>query len=256
MDIKVIVATHKKYQMPYDSMYLPVQVGAEGKEKIGYQGDNEGENISTKNPYYCELTGLYWGWKNLDCDYLGLVHYRRHFSIKKEKNKFDSILTKEQAEQILQTTDVILPKKRHYVIETIKSHYAHTHYENDLKLTRDIISKDHPDYLEYFDKCMNSRSSHMFNMFIMKKHLANDYLTFIFDILQKLENEVDYKNYSAFQARLFGRISEVLLDVWIQKNNIQYKEIRCIHMEPVNWIVKGGAFLKAKFFGKKYGGSF
>ena len=58
-NIKIIVATHKKYKMPNDMMYLPVQVGAEKKESLGYARDNEGENISKKNPNYCELTGLY-----------------------------------------------------------------------------------------------------------------------------------------------------------------------------------------------------
>ena len=77
--IKIIVATHKKYKMPNDSIYLPVQVGTENKESLGYQPDNDGENISSKNPYFCELTGLYWAWKNLDADYIGLSHYRRHF---------------------------------------------------------------------------------------------------------------------------------------------------------------------------------
>ena len=33
-NIKVIVAAHKKYQMPNEKMYIPVQVGAEGKEKM------------------------------------------------------------------------------------------------------------------------------------------------------------------------------------------------------------------------------
>ena len=52
-NIKIIVATHKKYKMPEDKMYIPVQVGAEGKEKIeGYQPDNVGENISSKNTIY------------------------------------------------------------------------------------------------------------------------------------------------------------------------------------------------------------
>ena len=65
-NIKIIVATHKKYKMPNDMMYLPVQVGAEKKESLGYARDNEGENISKKNPNYCELTGLYWAWKQME----------------------------------------------------------------------------------------------------------------------------------------------------------------------------------------------
>ena len=82
---KIIVATHKQFTMPEDAeLYLPIHVGSEGKEKLGYQCDNEGDNISNLNPYYCELTGLYWAWKNLDCDYLGLVHYRRYFTSKSQ----------------------------------------------------------------------------------------------------------------------------------------------------------------------------
>ena len=75
-NIKVIIATHKKYQMPEDKMYLPVHVGAEGKDSIGYKGDNTKDNISEKNPFFCELTGLYWAWKNLKADYIGIAHYR------------------------------------------------------------------------------------------------------------------------------------------------------------------------------------
>lgn len=78
MDIKVIVAAHKPYRMPQDSMYVPLHVGrALDDQDLGWQGDNTGDNISLKNPYYCELTGLYWAWKNLKADAIGLVHYRR-----------------------------------------------------------------------------------------------------------------------------------------------------------------------------------
>jgi hypothetical protein len=70
MNIKIVVAMHKKYKVPKDDIYLPLHVGAEGKEDIGFTGDNTGENISIKNPFWCELTGLYWAWKNLDYDYL------------------------------------------------------------------------------------------------------------------------------------------------------------------------------------------
>ena len=42
MDIKILVAVHKKYWMPEDTVYLPLHVGAEGKEDLGYTNDNTG----------------------------------------------------------------------------------------------------------------------------------------------------------------------------------------------------------------------
>ncbi len=255
--IKVITATHKPYTMPQDPMYLPVFVGAAGRSSIGYQRDDEGENISSLNPYYCELTGLYWAWKNLDADYVGLAHYRRHFRGKKKgRTLFDSVLTEKEAEALLKNTDIILPAKRHYVIETVGNHYAHTHYKKDLDKTRVILAKIYPEYLKAFDRHMRSTSGHMFNMFIMKKELADAYCEFLFTVLQQLRKMVDFRSYDAFQARLFGRISELLLDVWIQTNHLTYKEVPVISMEPVPWLKKGTAFLEAKFFGKKYEGSF
>lgn len=261
-NIKIIVATHKKYQMPKDEMYIPMQVGTEGKEKIdGYEHDNIGENISIKNPYFCELTGLYWAWKNLDAEYIGLVHYRRYFTKKKiipkiENEKFKIVLTKEEINEKLEDVDVILPKKRNYYIENLYDHYKHTMYIEPLDETEKIIEEKYPEYLEEFNKLHKRTSAHMFNMFIMKKEILNDYCTWLFDILFELEKRVDVKQYDSFHARFFGRVSELLLDVWINKNNINYKEVKVLDMENVNWFKKGSAFLKAKFTGKKYGKSF
>ena len=261
-NVKIIVATHKKYQMPKDKIYLPVQVGTDGKEKIeGYQPDNVGENISTQNPYFCELTGLYWAWKNIDSDYIGLVHYRRYFTesrkIPKDENaKFNIVLNSEETRKILENTDVILPKKRKYYIENLYDHYKHTMYIEPLDETRKIIEEKYPEYIEEFDKLHKRTSAHMFNMFIMKKEILNDYCNWLFDILFELEKRMDVTQYDSFHARFFGRVSELLLDVWINKNKINYKEVKVIDMQNVNWFKKGYAFLMSKFTGKKYGKSF
>ncbi len=255
MNIKIIIAAHKPYWMPEDEMYLPLHVGCEGKKEIGFQGDNTGENISLKNPYFCELTGLYWAWKNLDCDYLGLAHYRRHFSAKPLKDKKASVLKSSELKVLLSDYDVIMPKARNYYIENIYDHYSHTHDASHLDKTRAIIEEKYPDYLSSYDKVMKSRKAHMFNMFIMKKELADKYCEWLFDILFELEKQIDITGMSAFDARLFGRVSERLLNVWLIKNGIRYNEIKHIHMESINWAKKISGFLFAKFFGKKYSSS-
>lgn len=257
-NVKIIIATHKKYKMPEDEMYLPLHVGSEGKEDLGYQKDNTGENISLKNPYFCELTGLYWAWKNLNADYIGLAHYRRHFMYAKKSNndKFLNVLTYKEASDLLEKYDVILPKKRNYIIETLYNHYKHTMYVEPLDETRNVIKKLYPDYLDEFDNLKRRRSAHMFNMFIMKKEIFDDYCKWLFDILFELEKRVDNTQYDNFHARFYGRISELLLDVYLRKNNIGYKEINFIYMEKINNIAKVKGFLMAKFGGEKYGKSF
>ena len=261
-NIKIIVASHKKYQMPEEKIYVPIQVGSKGKEKIEeFIQDDTGENISEKNPYFCELTGLYWAWKNWDADYIGLVHYRRYFTNKKrisksENEKFKIVLTEDEAKEKLQKVDVILPKKRNYYIANLYSHYEHTMYVEPLDETRKIIENKYPEYLNEFDKLHKRTSAHMFNMFIMKKELLDRYCTWLFDILFELENKVDAKKYDSFHARFYGRISELLLDVWINTNQIKYEEVKVIDMQDINWWKKGISFLQAKFFGKKYEKSF
>lgn len=259
MKITVIVAVHKKYQMPEEKCYLPLHVGKEGKPDLGYTGDNTGDNISYKNPYYCELTGLYWMWKNVSADYVGLVHYRRYFAGKRSiarKDKFSRVLSEEEIRKLLMKCDIILPRRRRYFIENLYSHYAHTHYAEHLDQIRKIIMNKCPEYLEAFDKVMKRTSGHMFNIFIMSREKCNFYCQWLFSILEELENRVNLEEYDAFQARLFGRVSELLMDVWIEKNGYEYLEVPVISMEQINWFRKVTSFLKAKFSGKKYDASF
>lgn len=259
-DIKIIVTTHKKYRMPDSPMYIPLYVGSIGKPDIGYARDDTGENISAKNPGYCELTGLYWAWKNLDADYIGLVHYRRHFALHVGRDKWKSILNEEQAGMLCAKFGIILPTKRRYYIETLYSHYAHTHYIEHITHTRQIISEKYPDYVSYLDSVLGQRSGYMFNMFIMKKELLNEYCAWLFDILGELENRVSVDGLSAFQRRFYGRVSEILFNVWLAYRHdhapVKTAVIKHIHMEHINWGKKVTAFIKAKFFNKKYEGSF
>ena len=260
-NVKIIIATHKEYRIPEDPMYLPVQVGAVGKETIeGYQRDDEGENISELNPFFCELTGLYWGWQNLDSEYIGLVHYRRHFSSNPhDKDKWNSVLKKSDIEKDLGKIKVFVPSKRRYYIESLYSHYEHTHRIGQLDETRKIIEERYPEYLEAFDKAVNQRWGYMFNMMIMQKELLDEYCTWLFDILFELKNRLGESGLTPFHSR----ISEIIFNVWIlqQKRSGRLKEseireIPLVHMEKINWWKKGSAFLKAKFFGKRYSGSF
>lgn len=275
--ISIIVATHKKYRMPDDDMYLPLLVGAcinkqkfENDSNCPYLMDDTGKNISELNPSFCELTGLYWAWQNLDSDYIGLVHYRRYFSRKcisqnEGNGKWDLILRRKDIAPLLNSVSVFVPTKRKYYIETLYSHYAHTHYKEHLDDTRDIIKQIYPEYLEDYDYVLKQRSGYMFNMMILKNELMNEYSTWLFDILFKLKDKYDHEDLhlDSFQSRFYGRVSEILFNVWLKHkvrmseiDSSEIMELNFIYMEKINYTKKVISFLKAKFFHKKYEGSF
>ena len=247
---KVIVASHKPYWVFADPIYLPVQVHACSAEPIeGFTPDNTGDNISEKNPNYCELTALYWAWKNLDADALGLVHYRRYFAGSRFGEKRDRIASGDQLLDALAETGIILPRKRNYFIETNYSQYVHAHHEEDLLLTREIISEREPGTVHKYDEIMRRTYGHRFNMFLMRRDLADAWCEWLFDVLFELERRLDISNYSAYDARVFGFVSERLMDYWVESNGLTYAEMLVVNLEDQHWVKKGCAFLGRKVSG-------
>lgn len=246
MDIKILVATHKKYWMPDDDVYLPIHVGREGKEDLGYIGDNTGDNISVKNANYCELTGLYWAWKNLKCDYIGLCHYRRYFSsnnLLKEievYRKFDHInnfiLKREQCEGLLKKYDIIMPKKDFMDKFTTYEQYKNAHNVKDLEECYKIIREIYPEYKNSLKTVMNQYAFYSCNMFITKKEYFDKYMEWLFNILFELEKRIDIKDYDNYQARIYGFLSERLFNVWLKKNDLSIKEITMLKVKEVDMI--------------------
>ncbi len=248
MNITMIVATHKIAKMPSDPMYLPLHVGKAGKKTfLGYQGDDTGDNISEKNAAFCELTGLYWAWKNLDADYIGLCHYRRYFRKKRNGGKWDSILTTEQAESLVQKSDVILPKKRRYFIETAYNQYIHAHPKEPLDLALALAAAQGENYARAAERAKRRTWTHLFNMFLMKREIFDAYCQWLFDLLFQVEQEIDISAYSKNDQRVFGFLGERMLDIYLEANHIPYMEIPVMFMEKQNWLKKGGAFLLRKF---------
>ena len=237
--------------MPKDGIYLPIHVGREGKADLGYLGDNTGDNISAKNANYCELTGLYWAWKNLKYDYIGLCHYRRYFAGKNihgndVENKKATILKRQDYVKLLQKYEVILPVKRNYYIETVRSQYEHAHNKRDLDETEKIIAEFYPEYSQAFTKVMGRTRLHILNMFVMKKQLFDEYCSWLFSILFVLEKRIDISSYNQYEARVYGFISERLLNVWLEKQQLNVKEMPVINLEKVNWVKKIVKFLIRK----------
>ena len=251
--VKIIVAAHKECWTPKDGLYLPVHVGAAGKQTIeGFQRDDQGENISHLNAHYCELTGLYWAWKNCDVDYLGLVHYRRYFKGDGE----NGTLSSDQAQKLLTKAPVVLPKKRVYGITTVENHYASTMDPTHMDLVREALGAIAPEYSDAFDAHMRRRAAHIWNMSIMRRDYLDSYCRFLFPVLDYIDQQVDYADLTAFEARLIGRLSERLLDPWLQVNDVSFVEHPVISLDGSQIVKKVYHTARALFIGERYKRSF
>lgn len=253
-ELKLLVATHKSYIFPKADCYMPIHVGKRNsKLDLGIQGDDTGENISDKNSSFCELTALYWAWKNLDdYKYIGLVHYRRYFSGKGLQLNGNYIASEfDLLADLSQEYEVIAAKKRNYCIETVYEHYKNAHFIKDLESVREIIEQEFPDYLSSFEKVMLGKTLHLFNMFIMSKPYFEQYCDWLFRILFKLEEKIDISGYDDYQKRVFGFLAERLFNVWLVKQELRIKERKVICLDGDNLLKKAIGLLKRKYLNRR-----
>jgi hypothetical protein len=233
-NIKILVCCHKTAKMPKNEIYMPIHVGkALSSEDLHIQGDDTGDNISMKNKTYCELTGMYWAWKNLkNVDYIGLCHYRRFFDFSSSRIFEKQISENEITEStkffnpsLLFSTDVILSKKIVYPY-SLKIQYSEWHYSEDYWILKNIVKELYPSYLEDFTFIFEKNNKlSPYNMFVTKWTLFDDYCNWLFSILKTAEERIDLSNYSTNQARIFGYFAERLLNVYVRKNHLKTKYI-------------------------------
>ena len=192
MKIYVVGSSKNKF-LPLDNI----------REKFLIDQPHEGDNIDFLNPWYCELTGLYYLWKHVDDDIVGLEHYRRYFVNSKNK-----LLSESEIKNLLQKYDVITC---HYkdpisIFESYKKHkfgtYEFFYLFNNLE-NKDKIKK----YL-----CSNDLI--VFNMFICKKEIIDKYCKWFYNNIFDLN--LDYKIKS---KRMIGYLSEYLFGAWLADNN-------------------------------------
>lgn len=227
----IYIVTHKKYNMQELDGYLPIQVGAALHDDLGYLKDSGGDNISKKNPNYCELTALYYIWKNCTEEVVGMVHYRRYFCTQKTIHPKKHLLSYANAVQLLQQYDIILPYKMYRRGRTLREDYALAHNIRDYDVCRDVIGQIYPDYLRAFDEVSNQKTLYQYNMLICKKTLFDSYCKWLFDILFEVERRVDIRKYDAYNQRVFGFLSERLFNVWLYHEQLKIKKLEVYNIE-------------------------
>ena len=232
--VGIYVVTHKAFMPPEDAMYIPIYAGRKGKKDLGYQGDDQGDNISELNPYINELTALYWIWKHdNEHKYIGINHYRRYFSWYGIQGT-ESLLDEETILKVLDEYDMIIsdplffyPTSVEYQLREMFEHSKGI--DEAISITRRKIVQIQPEYEKYFDEIMNGHNFICCNIFIASKKIAGEYCEWLFSFLP----EAVYEWIAACmgenqneEPRAMGFMAERLLSVWLMGQKMKIKTIR------------------------------
>lgn len=268
-DIKIAVACHKPSELPNNSIYCPVQVGsAIAKTRMsGMRHDDEGENISDKNASYCELTAQYWAWKNLSADYLGLCHYRRYLTFPEGNYELDErrqiqagildeynmkrfgLLDESLMHAVIEDNDCVVgeledvsglntPRGKQ---KTAYQHWAAHDRDlinvHDLDRLIELVDELYPQYSEDMHEYLSGKLFLGYNCFVMRSELFDQLCSFEFDVLEKLEGQVELVNYNQMRTRIFGFMAEILYSVFIyhlEKTGHRVKHVPLVYFNETD----------------------
>lgn len=188
-----------------------IQVGAALTDKVLFNiRDDIGDNISIKNRQYCELTALYWIWKNDSADYLGLSHYRRRF-----------VLSDSDIHKIFESDIDVIVTVPIVNFATVRKQYEKDHDIKDWDIMLEAINVLYPDYLETANQIQNGNCYYAYNMFIAKRDIFDSYCQWLFDILNYCVSRIGEKE-DSYQNRYAGFLAERLLTIYFVHNK-QFK---------------------------------
>jgi len=245
--MKIFNITHKAIPYLNNDLYQSFQVNS-GINPIIFEGiyqDNTLDNIASQNDNFCELTACYWLWKNLNDDgYIGLCHYRRYFNffpnklslkpstqkrisaVNFKKHKIATTSTEEHKKIItndLKSYDIIMPRARKMKI-TITEDYELFHRKSDWDKTKEIIIQKYPEYEKSIEKYLdNNNKFYECNMMITSKKIWDEYHSWLFDVLFELQKNITLPE-DDYQKRIFGFISERLLNLYVLHHQYKIKE--------------------------------
>ncbi len=190
---------------------IPLQVGAALTEQriCGLQ-DNVGDNLSLRNRDYCELSALYWAWKNdRESDYIGLCHYRRRFVLTEKQFSF---IEEHDLDAVYTVPKIIDQGVEYEFIERCN------HVKAEVwGFLNEAIYKIYPDYAEAWEQLKKADFLITLNMTIMKREVLHGYCKWLFRILEEVDRHYTEQGIQP-NNRYLGYLGECLTTVYVIKN--------------------------------------
>lgn len=238
-NVKIYIACHQLSPVPQHPFFFPIQVGAALTEERfpGMIPDHTGDHISDSNRSYCELTALYWAWKNDTAEWQGLFHYRRYLDFRClydvnanirpywiANRPTASVLQKAGYEPLeaflkrLCSYEAVVPLPEE-MGRTAEEQYvcAPHHHVRDLRLMEKLLRQGDPRDRQAAETYFQSTKLYFGNLFLMRRSLLERYCAWMFPLLEQYDREKDVDGYSSQALRVDGYLAERLLGVFLTR---------------------------------------
>ena len=249
----VFVSHHRPFWTYCSDFFQPIHVGKMlSSHSLDIPGDDTGDHISDKNPFYCELTSMYWAWKNrTPGDFVGFFHYRRyldtvnfhdvpsygtipHDQLTSGIDSAEAFVQEEMLCKLMNEYDVLVPPLYPGVTEgdtglSLAGHYCYEHRLQDWETLVSLLLKKHPKYHTTIKQAIDSKDFYLFHCYVMKDALFQEYATWLFSILFEMESRIAIEKDHPHQKRVFGFLAERLFNIFLaikkEESNIRVKEL-------------------------------
>lgn len=260
MKTRILISYREDHARIESEVLRPIQTGCAGAAELfdGMLRDDDGENISAENDKYCELSAQYWAWKNYDKlgdpEYIGFMHYRRHFMFDGWQREPDCVwlpgssmylvphitpdylehIADHYIEEALADCDCIVLKPydlTHLDQPNVRTQYARLPKQDGVIFDRFIAAtrRMYPEYATAIDKLEHGSVQYLCNMFIMRKEQFFEYSEFCFNILREVDRLTDSSRMCAAGKRFLGYIGEFCLTLYIfylqERGEVRIKEL-------------------------------
>ena len=192
----------------------PIQAGAAlAARSIAELHDDTGINISNKNRMYCEMSAVYWIWKNTDHDWIGIEHYRRHLLVKPE------MLT-DDIDAIMPLPYICYPHEM--------AQFLRFTTENVLDALLRALEALHPEEFENYKKILYGKYQYTYDLVCARKYVFDNYCRWFFEITEYMEKEYGTEVPELIETRAFSYVAEVLTNLYFMYHQ---KDLRIRHVE-------------------------
>lgn len=262
--IRILVCYHSDKHVFKNSVLKPIELGralaraegAPGGRLPDMLGDDTGDNISTLNPMFCEMTALYWAWRNYaelgNPDYCGLMHYRRllHFAssdslgiyrIQSPLEVAPASIAPEIIHRVVPQYDICVKapigityedKNGEPLMYTVMGQYLEAHADRYLVNAFNLVSEKYPDYIDDIKSYSNSTAHYLCNIAVMRREAFFDYAEWMFSILLPLHEMIDYER-PGQDIRAISYISERLSGLYISRQR-RLRKLKIKHIPSIN----------------------